>query len=46
MISPSDKNGFKVVEVEASEDIGVIICHIKPENSDNVLVTNYVPINN
>ena len=37
-ISTNEKSGFLVTEVEDSEDYGGIICHIKPENSENVLI--------
>lgn len=37
-ISTNEKRGFEVSEVEDSKEFGGIICHIKPENSDNVLV--------
>jgi len=37
-ISTNEKSGFEVTKVENSGDFGGIVCHIKPENSDNVLV--------
>ena len=46
-VSSNEKNGFKVIEVENSEDIGGIVCHIKHENANNILIISltYLKVN-